>query len=115
MSSARAIAATASEIPPQWIEGATRLRGMSLPAAVPNVVWTALLAATARFIAGGWTPEAAALGWSALDLWGCHPERPAQRLDLAGALWLIGADDVTAIGGFHQGQRPWRRANRPDT
>jgi hypothetical protein len=50
-----------------------------------------------RFIEDGWAAKASNLSWATLDLWGCHPERPVQRVDLAGALWLLGGGDITAI------------------
>ena len=49
----------------------------------------------ARF-ADRWAATAAALGWGPADLWGCHREKPYERLDCAGLLWLLnGAEIVT--------------------
>jgi hypothetical protein len=85
------------ETPSEWGAGAFRLYAMPVPSVAPSTHWAALVAATRCFIDDGWGRKASALGWRAVDLWGCHAERPAQRLDLAGALWLVGSGTIAAI------------------
>jgi hypothetical protein len=85
-------------LPPEWAEGAAKLRAMGPPAAVSAAAWTALLRASDRFLSEGHAVKAAALGWTARDVWGCHPNYPVQRLDLAGTAWLIGAPEIAAVG-----------------
>jgi hypothetical protein len=44
-----------------------------------------------------WAVQAASLGWSAADIFGCHPEAPLARHDLQGLVFLIGSGEVVAI------------------
>jgi hypothetical protein len=85
-------------LPQDWAEGAAKLRAMEPPAAVSPAAWTALLRASDRFLNEGHAAKAAASGWTALDVWGCHAHQPVHRLDLAGAAWLIGDSEIAAIG-----------------
>jgi len=84
-------------LPEPWADGVSRLREMRAPATVPSGAWTMLLVATTALIGGGFAWKAAGLGWDDVALWGCHPARPMQRVDLAGALWLIGSDEITSV------------------
>jgi hypothetical protein len=45
-----------------------------------------------------WGGQAAALGWSTLDVFGCHPTRPADRYDAMGLVWMIADAEVVAMG-----------------
>jgi len=42
-----------------------------------------------QFIDQGWAAQAVGLGWSALDLFGCHPQAPFARIAQQGLLWLL--------------------------
>jgi hypothetical protein len=84
-------------MPQEWAEGVSRLRTMPTPTTVSTSAWAVLLRASDRFASEGHALTAAALGWTALDMWGCHAHRPAQRVDLAGAAWLIGESEIAAI------------------
>lgn len=42
--------------------------------------------------------QAAALGWSSLDIFGCHPTHPADRCDAMGLVWMIADAEVLAMG-----------------
>lgn len=86
-----------ADVSPGWVEGAARLQSMPCPSSVEDRRWRRLIADTAKFLDQGWAAKASALGWAAADLWGCHPRHPMQRLDLAGALWLLGGDEITTI------------------
>lgn len=98
------------DVPSEWAEGAAKLRAMAPPAAVPPAAWTALLRASDRFLSEGHAAKAAALGWTALDVWGCHAHQPAQRL--AGAAWLIGDSEIAAIGPHTIGLRNSRSSSQ---
>jgi len=84
-------------LPAPWADGVSRLRGMRAPAGVPSGAWTMLLVATTALIGGGFAYEAARSGWDDFALWGCHRVRPVQRVDVAGALWLIGSDEILSV------------------
>jgi hypothetical protein len=85
-------------VPQEWDEGAAQLRAMGPPAAVSPVAWATLLRGSDRFLSEGHAAKAAAWGWTALDVWGCHTRQPVERLDLVGAAWLIGDSEIAAIG-----------------
>jgi hypothetical protein len=55
-----------------------------------------LLHDAARFL-DRWSSTAHAMGWTALDLFGVHPTRPAVRFDVMGLLLLMQGGEVTAL------------------
>jgi hypothetical protein len=75
----------------QWIEGVQRLDDMRYPAAVPVNRWHLFLGDCHRFLSSSesWAERAAALGWDALALFGCHRTRPLDHLGSAGLLWHV--------------------------
>jgi hypothetical protein len=81
--------------------GADKLRAMPPPAAVSPAAWAALLRASDRFLSEGHAAKAAALGWTALDVWGCHARQPVERLDLAGAAWPISDSEIGHRAAHH--------------
>jgi hypothetical protein len=50
-----------------------------------------------RFIDGDFAATAAALGWTAIDLFGCDRDRPYARTDQAGLLWLLEGARLVAL------------------
>jgi hypothetical protein len=107
--------------PREWAEGLARLDPARPPADVPPRRWLQFLNDCGHFLDSGWADKAAALGWSASDLFGCDRHRPWARIDQAGLLWLIAgrrllaltADSAT-IGTSGGGSLTYRRVhNRP--
>jgi hypothetical protein len=47
-----------------------------------------------------WSSTAHAMGWTALDLFGVHPTRPAVRFDVMGVLFLLQGGEVTALAAL---------------
>ncbi len=90
--------ATSCEVglPSEWAEGIARLQTMSPPANVPPRRWEQFIDDDARF-ADRWAAKAAALGWGPADLWGCHHEKPYERINCAGLLWLLNASEIVAL------------------
>jgi hypothetical protein len=74
--------------PRDWAEVFARLDCAKPPADVPVPRWRLFIDDCRRFL-DEWADRAMALGWHALDLFGCDRERPFARLDHAGLLWLI--------------------------
>ena len=66
-------------------------------ASVPYDRWRNFVAAAARFLAGPFAERASALGWTALDLFGCDDSRPLARLDRAGLIWLLNGRKLVAL------------------
>ncbi len=83
-------------LPSEWVEGIARLKTMSPPANVPPRRWEQFICGSARF-ADRWAATGAALGWGPADLWGCHREKPYERLDCAGLLWLLNRAEIVAL------------------
>jgi len=83
--------------PRKWAEGYARLCVMPRPAGFPAAAWSNLVDAGGRFI-DRFSAQAAALGWNATDIFGCHPVKPFERIDMAGFLLLMPAGaEVAAI------------------
>ena len=80
----------------EWAEGFARLQTMSPPANVPPRRWEQFIGDSARF-ADLWAATAAALGWGPADLWGCHQNKPYERIDCAGLLWLLNGAEIVAL------------------
>ena len=64
---------------------------------VPLGRWQTFVTDAARFLAGPFAERASALGWTALDLFGCDDSRPLSRLDQAGLIWLLNGERLVAL------------------
>lgn len=84
------------DAPDEWAVGVAALRCMPPPAMVSQVAWTLLVADAQAFLAE-WGGVAAALGWSAYDVFGVHPTRPLIRYDYMGLIPLIRGRAVVAL------------------
>jgi hypothetical protein len=75
----------------QWLEGVQRLDYVRFPPAVPPIRWQLFLGDCHSFLSSSekWAERAAALGWNALALFGCHQIRPLGHLGSAGLVWAI--------------------------
>ena len=71
-----AIAEFESGIPRAWAEGFARLQTMACPAGMRPDRWQEMVDDAGRFLAR-WGAQAAALGWSTLDVFGAHPTHPS--------------------------------------
>jgi hypothetical protein len=72
-----------------WMEALAEIDPHRPPADVPLRRWMQLIDDIGRFIDRGFAKKAAALGWTALDLFGCDREKPFARIDRQGLCWLI--------------------------
>jgi hypothetical protein len=84
-------------VPVAWVAGLQRLNGMTCPVSVEPNRWLQLQGDANRFVAA-WGRQAAALGWSTLDIFGCHPTHPADRYDAMGLVWMIADAEVVTMG-----------------
>jgi hypothetical protein len=79
-----------------WADGISRLGDILPPAAMRPERWHGFHGRAIAFM-DTWATEAAVKGWSGVDLFGCHRERPDARLDCAGLLWFPGTiESMTA-------------------
>ena len=83
--------------PKDWTEGFARLDPFAAPGDVPPMRWRRFVDDVRRFLDGPFCANAAALGWGALDLFGCDRDRPFARIDLAGLLWLLNGDRLVVF------------------
>ena len=83
----------------EWIEGIECLDYVRCPAAVPLIRWHLFLGDCHSFLSssGNWAERAAALGWNALVLFGCHRSRPLEHLGSAGLLWVINGGNLVEL------------------
>jgi hypothetical protein len=83
----------------QWLEGVQRLDYVRSPPAVPPIRWQLFLGDCHSFLSSSekWAERAAALGWNALALFGCHRTRPLEHLGSAGLLWAINGGKLVEL------------------
>lgn len=80
----------------EWREGVRKLGRLPCPDTIPAPVWNRLKASSADLL-DRWGRQAAALGWSTLDLFGAHQQRPLARYDAAGLVILLDGAQVIAM------------------
>jgi hypothetical protein len=92
---AELLAALRLPIPEAWLGGVARLRAMPVPVGVPDHWWRRVLWDADAF--GPWAGQAAALGWSTLDVFGVLPVKPVERVDAWGLLPALGGAELVAL------------------
>ena len=102
-------------MPAAWLEGVARLATMAPPRSYPAHAWQQLITDAERFL-DDWAQQAAALGWPAWELFGCHRRAPWGRIQGMGLVLLLHGDPLAALtaseavirrpSGAHQ---TWRR------
>jgi hypothetical protein len=83
--------------PRAWAEGFARLHPDRPPSDVPLRRWQTFVDDVGRFLDGPFLTVAVTLGWGPLDLFGCDRDRPFNRIDKAGLLWLLNGDRLVAL------------------
>ncbi len=83
-------------VPEEWVQGVADLLVMARPASCSNVKWQVLREDAYRFLRDH-AARAHGLGWTALDLFGVHPEKPQARFDCMGLVPLLNGAKVTAL------------------
>ncbi len=83
-------------VPRDWAEGFASLDCAKPPTGITPSRWRQVIDDGGRFL-DVWAQKAAALGWSALDVFGVNPAGPAVRYDGMGLVPLIGGHRVVAI------------------
>jgi hypothetical protein len=91
------VTASVTDIPTDWAAGLRAIAEKRCPIAIEPKRWLQLQEDANRFV-DQWGRQAAALGWSGLDIFGCHPTRPADRYDAMGLVWMIVDAEVVAMG-----------------
>jgi hypothetical protein len=103
-------------VPREWAEAFARLDSDRPPADVPLRRWAQFIDDIGRFLNGGFAEKAAALGWTALDLFGCDRDKPFVRIDRQGLCWLIAgsrlvdlSENTAIIETWTGARQTWRR------
>lgn len=86
----------AAGVPREWAEGFATLEAHPAPRGVDAAAWLAMLNAAGRFL-DEWGAKAAALGWTAGELFALDPDSPMGRLDRRGAGFFLMRSQVVAI------------------
>ena len=84
------------EVVAAWAEGVARLGGMLPPRHYPEHAWRQLIIDAQRFL-HHWAPQAAAFGWPARELFGCHRRAPWGRIQGMGLILLLRGDKIGAL------------------
>ena len=79
-----------------WAEGYAALCAMSPPSGFWPERWRRVVDATGVFL-DRWADTAIACGWTDLDVFGCHPDRPAARFDCMGLVLLLDLREVVGV------------------
>jgi hypothetical protein len=64
---------------------------------VPAGRWCQFIDDCGRLLGAGLIEEAARLGWTAHDLFGCDGEKPFGRVDQMGLVWFVKGGRVVSI------------------
>jgi hypothetical protein len=86
----------ASGAPREWTKALTRLDVARPPAEVPEARWRRFIDDCAVFVDTGWAGQAAALGWTPSELFGCDRVKPFARVSSQGLLWLLNGRPLLA-------------------
>jgi hypothetical protein len=88
--------AALSGVPAQWSNGVLRLGTMPPPRNYPQQAWRQLIVDAERFL-DDWAAQAAALGWPAWKLFGCHKRAPWGRIQGIGLILLLRGRELAAL------------------
>ena len=83
-------------MPETWVQGTADLLALPCPASCPAERWQALREDAYRLLRDH-AAQAHALGWTALDLFGVHRERPWVRFDCMALVPLLNGARVVAL------------------
>lgn len=80
----------------EWAEGLAKIEAMPAPLDWPDHRWPATVGGACKFVQT-WGGQASALGWSAIELFGCHPSKPYARLECIGLALSLASAPVLAL------------------
>jgi hypothetical protein len=92
-----AIAEYDGDVPRAWAEALARLDPSNPPCDLPSNRWQRFVDDCGHFLGQGWASRAEALGWGPLDLFGCDRERPLDRRENIGLLWLVNGGTIREL------------------
>ncbi len=86
--------------PAEWAAGVAKLIGMDPPGGYTRERWRVLVKDAGRFL-DTWAAQAAALRWSAHEVFGCHCRAPATRYDAMGLVSTLNGGRIAAMTEDH--------------
>jgi len=89
-------------VPLEWLAGVETLIAADPVADWRQAQWQALQAALPAFVTT-WAPRVAMLGWSTLDVFGCHPVASFNRLDMRGLALSLHDARIVAVAEHSAG------------
>ena len=84
------------DAPNEWREGIAKLISMAPPPGFTPERWGVVVNDAGSFL-DRWATQAARLGWSAAEVFGCHRRAPAARYDAAGLVVMMNGDEIVAL------------------
>jgi hypothetical protein len=81
----------------EWCQAVARMDRHKPPGDVPLLRWLRFIADCRGFLDDEWTNRAVALGWGALDLFGCNQVRPFGRVEHLGLIWLLNGGRIMEL------------------
>ena len=91
------ILATTATFQRSWAASLARINSGDPLRGVPPPRWRQFLEDASVFVRSSWDKQAAALGWTPIDLVGCDRKKPFARIDRLGLIWLLNGDKVVAL------------------
>ena len=82
--------------PRAWVAGTAKLIGSNPPVGYTSKRWKTL-ARDAEKLISTWAGQAAALGWTDMEIFGAHRTAPATRYDAAGLVVMMNGDEIVAL------------------
>ena len=84
------------DVPTEWIAGVNQLQFMTALRDWTKAEWRQLQTDANAFLAA-WGAQAHRLGWTTLELFGCHSRAPRARYDAMGLVLILGSRSVMAM------------------
>jgi len=82
--------------PKTWFRAFAGMIGAPTPTGFSDRRWQRIIDSAGRFL-DRWAGVASACGWSDLDIFGCHPDRPDARFDCMGIVLLLDRCEVVGV------------------
>ncbi len=79
-----------------WTQGICDLLALPCPASCSAERWETLREDAYHFLRD-WAARAHELGWTATGLFGAHPERPLERFDYTGLIFVLNGAAIVAL------------------
>ena len=88
--------ASLPDVPADWISGVGQLKYTGALPGWTDAEWRVFQGDANAFLST-WAAQAHGLGWSTLDLFGCHQLAPRARYDVQGLLLFLGGKSIVAM------------------